>query len=293
LPIASFTVSCTELTCQVDGVASSDPDGSVDNYAWDFGDSGTASGVTAEHTYALAGAYTITLTVTDNRAGTGTTTRNINVAPPAAEITFVGSDTSTVNGASATVDVPAAVVSGDALLVSAASNSNTTPLTGPSGSGWTLLQTVTAGTGMTSVWSKVASAGDAGAAVTFSAPTAVKMNVTVLAYHGTSGSNPVSVFGAAAETVNRSTHTTPTVTVPTDGSWVVSLWSDKSSSTTVLSTPTGQTQREHSCGTGPGHVCALVTDGNAPVSAGSAGGLTTTADASSASDSMWTIVLTR
>ena len=293
LPIASFTVSCLELTCQVDGGASSDPDGTVDSYAWDFGDTGTASGNTAEHTYAVAGAYTITLTVTDNRNGTGTTTRNVNVAPPALEITFVGSNTATVNAASATVNVPAGVVSGDALLVSAASNSNTTPLTGPSGSGWTLLQTVTAGTGLTSVWSKVASSGDAGSAITFSTPSAVKLNVTVLAYHGTSGSNPVSVFGATAETVSRSTHTTPTVTVPTDGSWVVSLWSDKSSGTTSLSTPAGQTQRVHSCGTGPGHVCVLATDGNAPVTAGSAGGLTTTADASSASDTMWTIVLTR
>jgi PKD repeat protein len=51
-----------------DGSASSDPDGSVDRYDWDFGD-GTSeddAGATPSHTYAEAGSYFVTLTVTDN-----------------------------------------------------------------------------------------------------------------------------------------------------------------------------------------------------------------------------------
>jgi PKD repeat protein len=51
-----------------DGSGSSDPDGDNLSYAWDFGDGGNASGATASHTYAAAGVYLVTLTVTDDGA---------------------------------------------------------------------------------------------------------------------------------------------------------------------------------------------------------------------------------
>lgn len=50
-----------------DGRGSSDPDGTVASYAWDFGDgSGLGSGATPSHAYTAAGTYTVTLRVTDN-----------------------------------------------------------------------------------------------------------------------------------------------------------------------------------------------------------------------------------
>ncbi len=49
-----------------DGSASADPDGSIVSYSWDFGDSFSATGVTATHAYSSPGTYTATLTVTDN-----------------------------------------------------------------------------------------------------------------------------------------------------------------------------------------------------------------------------------
>ena len=49
-----------------DGSSSSDPDGSIVNYDWDFGDGESGSGVTVSHAYSEAGTYAVTLTVTDN-----------------------------------------------------------------------------------------------------------------------------------------------------------------------------------------------------------------------------------
>ena len=48
-----------------DGTASSDPDGDTLNFTWDFGDGSTASGATPTHSYAAAGQYDVSLTVSD------------------------------------------------------------------------------------------------------------------------------------------------------------------------------------------------------------------------------------
>jgi|GEM_PF-6790914 len=49
-----------------DGSRSADPDGNPLTYAWDFGDATTGNGPTPDHTYVATGAFTVTLTVTDN-----------------------------------------------------------------------------------------------------------------------------------------------------------------------------------------------------------------------------------
>lgn len=79
-PTASFTAGANGLAVAVDGSASSDPDGAIASWSWNFGDGGTAGGATAGHTYANAGTYTITLTVTDNVGATASTTRQVTVA---------------------------------------------------------------------------------------------------------------------------------------------------------------------------------------------------------------------
>jgi PKD repeat protein len=85
-PTASLTFSCTDLTCSFDGSASTDSDGTIVSYAWDFGDGITATDTlaTASHTYAAAGTYTVSLTVTDDGGLTGSATQSVNVTAPAA-----------------------------------------------------------------------------------------------------------------------------------------------------------------------------------------------------------------
>ena len=69
-PTAAFTQSCTELACSFDGSGSTDADGSIVSYAWNFGDGSTGSGSSASHAYGAAGTYTVTLTVTDDDGAT-------------------------------------------------------------------------------------------------------------------------------------------------------------------------------------------------------------------------------
>jgi hypothetical protein len=81
-PTASFTAACTGLSCNFDGTGSSDTDGTVQNYAWNFGDGNTApgAGVTVSHSYATGGSYVVTLTVTDNGGATGQTSHSVTVS---------------------------------------------------------------------------------------------------------------------------------------------------------------------------------------------------------------------
>lgn len=79
-PTGHFTYTVTGNTISVDGSSSSDPDGVIVNYAWDFGDGTVGSGATVAHTYTVAGAYVVTLTVKDDAGATATTKQTITIA---------------------------------------------------------------------------------------------------------------------------------------------------------------------------------------------------------------------
>jgi PKD repeat protein len=79
------------VAVKLDGSGSSDPDGSVVSYAWNFGDGSTGSGVSPSVIYASAGTYTVTLTVSDDggatsAAATTTVTVNAGLLPPVADV---------------------------------------------------------------------------------------------------------------------------------------------------------------------------------------------------------------
>ena len=91
-PTAAFSTSPDDPTdvdsISFDASASTDSDGSIVSYAWDFGDGDTGTGETASHTYDDNGTYTVTLTVTDDKGATDTATKQLTVAnsPPDAVI---------------------------------------------------------------------------------------------------------------------------------------------------------------------------------------------------------------
>lgn len=77
-PAASFAYECAELVCSFDGTASTDSDGTVQDYSWDFGDGVTESGVALNHTY-VAGTFIVTLTVTDDEGETNSVSQTVTV----------------------------------------------------------------------------------------------------------------------------------------------------------------------------------------------------------------------
>jgi PKD repeat protein len=88
-PTAAFTVLCGGLRCSLDASGSTDSDGTVASYAWDFGDGATATGQTVSHTFSRTGMYTLRLTVTDNAGAATTVDRNLtvtNTSPTAAVV---------------------------------------------------------------------------------------------------------------------------------------------------------------------------------------------------------------
>ena len=78
-PVAGFSQVCTLLSC-VFTDASTDTDGTIASWHWDFGD-GAIADVQAPpaHLYAAAGDKTVSLKVTDNEGATNTLTTTVTV----------------------------------------------------------------------------------------------------------------------------------------------------------------------------------------------------------------------
>lgn len=85
-PRPSIGVTCAQLACAADSSGSVDPDGTITDYSWNWGDgSADTTGPTSQHSYGVAGSYSVTLTTADNRGGTATIAQTVAVtaSPPA------------------------------------------------------------------------------------------------------------------------------------------------------------------------------------------------------------------
>lgn len=96
-PTASFTYSCPDLSCSF-ADRSSDTDGTVTGWRWDFGDGATSSVQNPSHGYGSAGTYTVTLTVTDDGGATGTTSQPVTVTAPSSSGFSLSASGSKVKG---------------------------------------------------------------------------------------------------------------------------------------------------------------------------------------------------
>ncbi|UCF09845.1 MAG: PKD domain-containing protein [Candidatus Bipolaricaulota bacterium] len=85
-PVADISATPTSgpapLTVSFDATGSSDPDGTVVSYSWDFEGGSTGTGPTATRIYLAAGSYVVILTVTDDDGATDTETVTIDVTEP-------------------------------------------------------------------------------------------------------------------------------------------------------------------------------------------------------------------
>jgi PKD repeat protein len=80
-PVAAFSHVCAGTACSfTDG--SSDTDGSLVAWSWEFGDGGVSTARQPTHSYAAAGSYTVRLTVTDNAGAEATVTGGVTAAAP-------------------------------------------------------------------------------------------------------------------------------------------------------------------------------------------------------------------
>lgn len=77
-PVANFGYSVSGLTVTFTD-SSTDADGTIASRSWNFGDGTTSTAVNPTKTYAAAGTFPVTLTVTDNQGATGTKAQSVSV----------------------------------------------------------------------------------------------------------------------------------------------------------------------------------------------------------------------
>ncbi|MDW3214193.1 MAG: PKD domain-containing protein [Ilumatobacteraceae bacterium] len=291
-PVASFTVGCTFLSCTFDAAASSDADGSVVDYTWDFGDGASGANVVdPTHIYASAGDYTVTLTVTDNEGAVSPPAQL--VAQPSAPPTgtapaFRGSSSNNLNSLDPSVTVPTEVEPGDQMVLIVSTNT-TESIDTPTG--WDLLgyevdgRTATTPSMSSAVFGATADGGSAGSTVTVDLGAYSKTALTLVAY---SGVFPATTATATTIGASSASLTTAPQSVAQDGTVVLSAWADKGSNT-GWTAPAEVDVRATSIGSGGGRVTALVGDRIA--SAGELPGATAVSTSSGTKGIAWTIAL--
>lgn len=77
-PTASFNFTTSNLTVDFTDT-STDNNGAVVEWSWDFGGDGTSTEQNPTHTFSSEGTFSVTLTVTDNTGESGTTSQNVTV----------------------------------------------------------------------------------------------------------------------------------------------------------------------------------------------------------------------
>lgn len=86
-PTATFDYECRRLGCLLDGSGSSDSDGDIQSYDWNFGDGSVGSGSTVRHAYRSSGTFSVMLTVVDDDGARATATRTLSCTSAGSRVT--------------------------------------------------------------------------------------------------------------------------------------------------------------------------------------------------------------
>jgi hypothetical protein len=123
-PIASFSMTPTNASPSVsirfDATSSTDPDGRINSFAWDFGDGSSSVGTVVMHAYSRRGSFPVRLVVTDDVGWTNETSHfaNIGNRPPFILSAYPGSPALVVAAQTVTLGVLASDPDGDVLTYS-------------------------------------------------------------------------------------------------------------------------------------------------------------------------------
>ncbi|MGE5198045.1 MAG: PKD domain-containing protein [Rhodospirillaceae bacterium] len=208
-PVPSFTYApsapSTRVDVTFDASLSSDSDGRIVSYAWNFGDGSQGSGMVVEHDFRDIGTFVVTLTVTDDRGQSASISKNVAVAAtdvPKAD--FVISPTAPqvgekvfFNGGTSTAATGRTIVQydwdfGTGVQASGMLTSNTYTVAGS----YTVVLTVTDDAGMKGTTAKTVSIGTGGLKPTFTfSPTAPNNGDFVyFSASGSTSTNPITSY---------------------------------------------------------------------------------------------------
>lgn len=203
------------------------------------------------------------------------------------QLSFAGAASTAGNRTSHTVQIPATVQPGDSLLLFLTTNTTTPTVANPAG--WTLLESRDGDGTRGRAWTKTATATDANANVTVATSDLAKSTITVAAYHSTGA--PAVTASASIAQGSSATHVAPSVPVSATGSWLVNLWSEKSSTAVTWTLPGGTASRTTAQGTGSGKVSSVLGDSNGVVPTGTASGRTATTSTAVSRDMLFSVAL--
>jgi PKD repeat protein len=218
----------------------------------------------------------------------------LTVAPAAhaaaGTLSFVAADSKSFNSTSHRLTIPAAVAANDTLVVLLTTNSTTSTI-GATPTGWTLLKSVDGSGTRGRLYTKQATAADLGKTVTVTTSAAAKSVMSIAAYRSSTGTSSVTASALTAVNAAASSATTPSVPVTDAGSWLLSDWTDKSSTAHTWTTPASVTVRKSVYVVTSGAVSGVLTDSNGPVATGTAAGRTATTSAAVGRNISYSVVV--
>jgi hypothetical protein len=176
--------------------------------------------------------------------------------PPPSGVAFLAAASTAANASSEAVTVPAAASANSGLVLIATSAAPRLP-TAPAG--WTLVGSAVSQTMATAVWQRVATVADAGSRVAVGFGGLTKGSVELLAYAGTSATDPVSA--AQVLTTDTTSSSVATPVAGTSGDVAVSYWAVRTSVDTTITPPSGVTVRSSESTGGGGRIVSVSGDG--------------------------------